>query len=100
MGRWQVNKLGHLHRRLVLGSHKNDLCICLQILTVCIEALTGFSHIYCPDGLNATLLSQGYVLRAASESREAKWNLHCKDRGGGEEPPIVQVWLTGHTSSQ
>ena len=32
-----------------------------QILKVYIEALTGFSHVYCPDGLNITLLSQGCV---------------------------------------
>ena len=32
-----------------------------SILKVYIEALTGFSHIHSPDGLDNTLLSQGYV---------------------------------------
>ena len=30
-----------------------------------IEALTGFSHVYHPDGLNNTLLSQGCILETA-----------------------------------
>lgn len=37
-----------------------------RILKVYVEALTGFSNICHPDGLNATLLSQGSLLVAAS----------------------------------
>lgn len=54
-----------------------------------------FSHTERPDGLNSTSLSQGYVLGAASLSREGEWNAHSKDRGGGEEPPIAGVQLQG-----
>lgn len=36
-----------------------------RILTVCIEALVRFSHVYSPDGLSNTLLSQGSVLETA-----------------------------------
>ena len=32
-----------------------------RILKVYLESLTGFSHVYCPDGLNNTLLSQGCI---------------------------------------
>ena len=39
-----------------------------RILKVYIEALTRFSHIVHPDGLNNTLLSQGCFLEAASDS--------------------------------
>lgn len=36
-----------------------------RILEVFREVLTGFSHIYCPDGLNNALLSQGCDLERA-----------------------------------
>ena len=42
-----------------------DLCTPHQDLKVSIEALTEFSHMYCPDGLINTLLSQGCVFEMA-----------------------------------
>lgn len=42
-----------------------------QILKVCKETLTGFSHVYCASVLNTTSLSQSYDLGAASEKWES-----------------------------
>ena len=50
------------------------------ILKVYIEALTGFSHVYHPDGLNTTFLCQGCILGAASGNREGKKYIYSKDR--------------------
>lgn len=52
-------KLWNLHTMLVLGGHKRikSLHPPASISKVCIEALTGFRHIYLPDGLSNTLLS-------------------------------------------
>ena len=54
----RVNKKAtyKMHRALLLPS---------RILKVCIETLTGFSHIYCPDSIN-TLLSHGFLLKNGS----------------------------------
>ena len=53
--------------RLVLGSCKTSKFVHLpaRILKVSMEALTGLSHTYHPDGLNNTVLSQGCVLETA-----------------------------------
>ena len=59
-----------------------------RILRVYIEALTGFSLVYSPDGLNNT-----DSLKAASLKQLLVQNVHFKDRGAGKEPPIAQVWL-------
>ena len=37
-----------------------------RILKVYTEALTGFSHVFSPDGLNTTLLSQSCILENSS----------------------------------
>ena len=66
-----------------------------QVLKVYIEALTEFNHIHHLDDLSTTSLYQGYVLGANSGSREGKWNPHSKDRGRGEEPPTIGIWLKG-----
>ena len=60
----RFNKQGNLHMRLVLGNHKvsRPPHLPARILKVYTEALTGFSHIYHPHGLNTTLLSEGCVL--------------------------------------
>ena len=63
-----------------------------RILKVCIENLTGFTHIYHPDGLNTH-----YYLKAVSLGqllvRKGKWNTHSVDKGWGEEPPIAWAQL-------
>lgn len=51
------------------------------------EFFTGFSHVYCAGVLNITLLSQVYVLGAASVSGRGKWN-----------PSIFQEWGRGQVS--
>lgn len=49
--------------RLVSGSHKMSRSLhLLPESSVYIEALIGFSHLFNPDGLNHTSLSQGSVL--------------------------------------
>lgn len=44
-----------------------SLHLLARILKVYTEALTEFSHIYCPDILNNLLLSQGSVLETVWE---------------------------------
>lgn len=56
----RFHKQRNLCTRLVLGGCRVD-----RILKVYTEALTGFSHVVTPDGLNSTLLSQGCVLELA-----------------------------------
>ena len=57
--------------------------------------LTGFSHVYCPDGLNNTSLSPGCILEAASSfGRQAKHTF--QDRGWGEEALNSQVNPQSH----
>lgn len=78
-------------KRLVLGSCKMNRSPHLpsRILKVYIADLTGFSHLYCPDGLNCTLLPQGCVLgQLLVWGRQAEHTLQGRmDRGGDEEPP-------------
>ena len=53
----------------------------------------GFGHIYQPDGLNITLLSQGCVLENGSSFENGGLKVHSKDWRGDEEPLIAQVRL-------
>ena len=59
------------------------------------EAPNGFSQVYHPDGLNNTLLSQGYVFGTAPTAGIMGRTVYSKDSGGGEKPLITQVHLTG-----
>lgn len=52
-----------------------------RILKVSIEALTGLRHVYCTDGLNNTLLSQGCILEHGSH-RENCENIHPRTGEG------------------
>ena len=67
----RFNKQGNWHTRLILGSRKR----CrfqhppTRILKAYIETLTGFSHVFSPDGLNNTLLPQGCVLEKGPTMR-------------------------------
>lgn len=65
--RWvgcRFNKQGNLLMKLVLGNPRMSRSphSSTRILKVYEEALTGFSDIHSPDGLNDTLLSQDCVL--------------------------------------
>ena len=54
-----------------------------RILKVYIETLTGFRHIFSPDGLNNTLVSQGFIY----EKRLPLWEQRgdCISQGQGRE---------------
>ena len=92
--RWvdgSFNKQGNLHTRLILGGWKMSRSTHLpaRILKVYTKDLTGFSHIYHPEGLNSTPLSQSCVLENGSHCGNGGQSVHSKDRGGGEGPPIA-----------
>ena len=58
-----------------------------KILGIYIEALMGFSHIYYPDGLTTTSLSQGCMLETASAIRlGAEWTFPGQGR-------VRSLWL-------
>lgn len=62
-----------------------------RILKVHIDALTGFSHVCHPDAPNNTLLPQDSFFENTAHCRNGGRNVHFKDRGGGEEPPVAWV---------
>ena len=79
--------------RLILSSYKTgrSLHIPSRMLKVYIQCLTGFSHVFSPDGLNNTLLSQGCTLQTARTGAEHTF----KGQGRGQEPSIALVQLVG-----
>lgn len=92
----RFHKQENLHMRLVL-----DFCKMTRfphppatIFKIYTEALTGFSHIYHPDGLN-TLLSQACVLENGSSCGNSGLNAHSKERDGSEGPPVAHTLLPG-----
>lgn len=85
---------GSLHMTFVLGSCKISRSLHLPTKSQkCYEALTGFCHVYGPDSLNTTSVSQGYIPEAVSGRGEGRQNPHSKDREKDEEPPIAGVQL-------
>lgn len=64
-----------------------------RILKVYIEALTGFSHLYCPDDL--TFLFQSCILENGSPCGNAVRSIYSKHREGNEELSIAWVLLVG-----
>lgn len=71
----KFNKDRNLYARLVLGTHKirRSLYLPGRILKVYIETLTGFRHIYYPDGFN----KQHFTL-----SQLCPWNSSSYETGG------------------
>lgn len=63
ISRWQVQEARGLTYQACL---KGGLCTHLLESSVCREALTGFSHVCWPEGLNNTVLSQGGLLENGS----------------------------------
>ena len=51
------------------------------------------SHLYSPDGLSNTLLSQRLVLENCSGSGNGGQNVHSKGKEGDEEPEIAQIQM-------
>lgn len=69
--------------RFILGVYKISIYphLLSRILKVYIQALARFSHVCCPDGLNNTLLSSGYLLENDSHCGKDWQNINSKDRG-------------------
>lgn len=69
-----VNRQGDLPGWHIVGSHKAGTSPCppTRIFKVYPEALTGFSHVYCPDGLDSMFLPQDHSLENSS---------YCGNRG-------------------
>lgn len=69
-----VHRQGDSPRRYIVGGHKAGPSPCppTGIFEIYTEASTGFSHAYCPDGLDSTFLSQGCSLENSS---------YCGNRG-------------------
>ena len=62
----RLNKKGNLTWVLAWAPTRQvDICI-MQDWKVYTVVLTGFRHVFSPDGLNNTLLSQGCILRTVS----------------------------------
>lgn len=80
--------------KLVLGNHKmyRSLHPTTRILKVYIEALTEFTHVYCPDGLT-TLCSLEAVTLKMAPTAGTVGRAHIVRTGGGEEPMIFGVQL-------
>lgn len=84
------NRQRNLHMRLVQGGLKTSRShVPARILKVYMKAISGFSHIFTPDGLNSALLSQGHVLETACLYGNSKQDILLKDWGGREEPLIA-----------
>lgn len=100
----RFNKQENLHMGFVLAvTGWTDLRTCLQNLTsLCGSFNWHQSHIR-SRWFEHPILSQDYILGAASGSREGKKNTHSKYGEGGEEPVITWIQLMGQpavTSTQ
>ena len=62
-----------------------------RILKVYID-LAGFSHIFSPDSLNHTLVSQGFSFEKGSHCGDREGNIYSKDRGGSKENKKLYPW--------
>lgn len=95
--KFKIKNQGNKHMRCVLGVYKISISphLLARILKVYIQALTRFSHVCCPDGLNNTLLSSGHLLENDSHCGNGGQNINSKDRGRGVELLIAWVRLVG-----
>ena len=66
-----------------------------RILKLYTEILTGFSHVYRPDGLNNTLFCQGSILEQLPLWEQCAEGVHPKDRGANAKPliPGSTLWV-------
>lgn len=64
----RITKQGKLHMGLLLGHHMRHRSLhpSARIFEAYIEDLTGSGHIFSPDSLNNTFISQSRILGAAS----------------------------------
>lgn len=72
-----------------------------RILQVYIQALTGFGHVCCIDGLNNTLFSECCALENSFHCGNGGQNIYSKDRQRGKEgasnclgPACGSTWLS------
>lgn len=84
-----------------MGSHKmsRSLHPPTTILKVYIEAITKSNHVFIPDGLHNTLLSQGSALETATTTGNCGQQVHPKDGEKSEEALTAQAQLMGHVLS-
>lgn len=68
--------------------------MCIYSFCTSVDTVTRFSHVYHPNGLSNTLLSQSCILDDDSHCGNGGQNAHSKDRGGGDKPPVAPVQLT------
>lgn len=96
-----LKKQGNLLMRLVLGNWKMNTSSHqpTRILKVYVEALSGLSHVYRPDGLENTLLSLSYALGTAPTVGIVGRTVCSKERRGGEEPSIAHVQVKGQLAA-
>ena len=89
---------GKLHRRLVFHDCMTSISPHppARNLTVYTEALTGFSHVFSPDGLNTTLLSQSLLLETSFPCGNDVEKVHSKDPERVRNHPFP-VQLPGQT---
>lgn len=80
-----------------MGGYRTNRSLPLptRILKVYVEALTGFSLIYHPNGLSNTLPFQACILEISSGYGNGRQDIHSEAMGEGKEPPITQVHLEG-----
>lgn len=86
LGGDNFNKQGSLLKvltRLVLDSHKIGTSAApTHQIKIYIEAFTGFSHRFSPDGLKSTLLSSSLCPWNSSHHENGGQSVHCKDGDG------------------
>lgn len=84
-----ISKATYLRRLDLSGSKwSRSPHLSVRIITVYIEVLAGFSHIFSAEGLNNTLFS--HVLERAPSGHDGR-KVHSKEGGGAEEP--LTVWV-------
>lgn len=96
IGGGRFSKGGNLYSRLDLATIRQvDLCTHLSKSSKLIEALTKFSHVFGPDGLNIIIFFQGCVLENDSHCGNGGQKTHSKDRGMGKQPLTAWGQLMG-----
>lgn len=85
------NKPGNVQTRLIPDGRRTSRSPQppYRILKMYMEVLMGFSNVHSLDGLHKTSLSQGCVLETSGHDNCGQ-NIHSKDKGGSEQPLLVQ----------
>lgn len=88
----RFSKKENLHVRLVLDRHKMTKFLHppATIINIYIAVLTGFSHIYHPDGLSDTSLFQDRALKNGFHSGNGGQTVHFKER---QIVNLISYWI-------